>query len=217
MRLEPPRRSCPTRNPAQGARRTAPDRGFGMIFGRRKMVGVARIELATPAMSTQCSTTELHAHADPFKAALRLVPGASQRRAARGARRVCRCRAQSRPCWSSVWNRRSTSATRSRRWKGLDRTLALRRRLAGLERDRGEAGDEHHPHVGRDRARLLGELDPVHLGHDDVGQQQVERSRSRAAATPRCRDRPRRPDSPSARARAPDRRASSHRLPPAGS
>jgi hypothetical protein len=25
-------------------------------------VGVARIELATPAMSTQCSTTELHAH-----------------------------------------------------------------------------------------------------------------------------------------------------------
>src|SRR6476659_8501343 len=26
------------------------------------MVGVARIELATPAMSTQCSTTELHAH-----------------------------------------------------------------------------------------------------------------------------------------------------------
>ena len=28
----------------------------------KKMVGVARIELATPAMSTQCSTTELHAH-----------------------------------------------------------------------------------------------------------------------------------------------------------
>ena len=28
-----------------------------------KMVGVARIELATPAMSTQCSTTELYAHA----------------------------------------------------------------------------------------------------------------------------------------------------------
>jgi hypothetical protein len=26
------------------------------------LVGVARIELATPAMSTQCSTTELHAH-----------------------------------------------------------------------------------------------------------------------------------------------------------
>ena len=27
------------------------------------MVGVARFELATPAMSTQCSTTELYAHA----------------------------------------------------------------------------------------------------------------------------------------------------------
>ena len=26
------------------------------------MVGVARIELAATAMSTQCSTTELHAH-----------------------------------------------------------------------------------------------------------------------------------------------------------
>ncbi len=31
---------------------------------------------------------------------------------------------QRRPCWSSVWNRRSTSATRSRRWKGLERILA---------------------------------------------------------------------------------------------
>ena len=30
-----------------------------------KLVGVARIELATPAMSTQCSTTELHAHRAP--------------------------------------------------------------------------------------------------------------------------------------------------------
>ena len=30
-------------------------------FPRLSMVGVARIELATPAMSTQCSTTELHA------------------------------------------------------------------------------------------------------------------------------------------------------------
>jgi hypothetical protein len=32
------------------------------IAARLFMVGVARIELATPAMSTQCSTTELHAH-----------------------------------------------------------------------------------------------------------------------------------------------------------
>ena len=53
------------------------------------MVGVARIELATPAMSTQCSTTELHAHAvvalatacaagnPPVKARLHWVPQTS--------------------------------------------------------------------------------------------------------------------------------------------
>src|SRR3546814_16469501 len=48
-----------------------------------KMVGVARIELATPAMSTQCSTTELHAHSGrhvaapwpPRKPVLSLVEG----------------------------------------------------------------------------------------------------------------------------------------------
>src|SRR3546814_15174885 len=33
------------------------------------MVGVARIELATPAMSTQCSTTELHANSGRHVAA----------------------------------------------------------------------------------------------------------------------------------------------------
>src|SRR3546814_12220642 len=33
-----------------------------VLQSQRIMVGVARIELATPAMSTQCSTTELHAH-----------------------------------------------------------------------------------------------------------------------------------------------------------
>ena len=33
-----------------------------LSIAKLKMVGVARIELATPAMSTQCSTTELHAH-----------------------------------------------------------------------------------------------------------------------------------------------------------
>ena len=33
-----------------------------LILHEKNMVGVARIELATPAMSTQCSTTELHAH-----------------------------------------------------------------------------------------------------------------------------------------------------------
>ncbi len=33
-------------------------------------MGVARIELATPAMSTQCSTTELYAHAEAAVAGL---------------------------------------------------------------------------------------------------------------------------------------------------
>ncbi len=42
----------------QGARKSPPSTGDGGPL----MVGVARIELATPAMSTQCSTTELHAH-----------------------------------------------------------------------------------------------------------------------------------------------------------
>ena len=41
------------------------DAGFNFSLKfKEKMVGVARIELATPAMSTQCSTTELHAHGD---------------------------------------------------------------------------------------------------------------------------------------------------------
>lgn len=34
-------------------------------IAKENMVGVARIELATPAMSTQCSTTELYAHSAP--------------------------------------------------------------------------------------------------------------------------------------------------------
>lgn len=62
------------------------------------MVGVARIELATPAMSTQCSTTELHAHAEahvargpgarnpglpPARGMGRMVPGHGQRAGSR--------------------------------------------------------------------------------------------------------------------------------------
>ena len=45
----------PTRRGKQKPRKTVGFTGFSMV-------GVARIELATPAMSTQCSTTELHAH-----------------------------------------------------------------------------------------------------------------------------------------------------------
>ena len=35
------------------------------VGGYLGMVGVGRIELPTPAMSTQCSTTELYAHDIP--------------------------------------------------------------------------------------------------------------------------------------------------------
>lgn len=35
--------------------------------GSREMVGAARIELATPAMSTQCSPTELRARKAPLR------------------------------------------------------------------------------------------------------------------------------------------------------
>ena len=64
--------------------------------------------------------------------------------------------------------------------------------------------------------RLLGQLDPVHLRHDDVGQQQVVIARLRAAASPRCRSRPPRLHSRRAAARAADIRASTYRLRPGG-
>ncbi len=41
------------------------DRQFGHRLAPNRMVGVGRIELPTPAMSTQCSTTELYAHCRP--------------------------------------------------------------------------------------------------------------------------------------------------------
>ena len=51
-----------------------------------KMVGVARIELATPAMSTQCSTTELHAHRGPIG----LWPGTSGSAPLRARNAMCK-------------------------------------------------------------------------------------------------------------------------------
>ena len=140
------------------------------------MVGVARIELATPAMSTQCSTTELHAHpGQPMR-----LGEAAFREQLRKAQPSCyRCAfgLQSRPCWSSVWKIRSTSMTRSFRWNGFDSSFASGRRAAALEGDGGKAGDEHHADRRVDRARLLGEFDPVHFRHHDVGQQQDRNAR----------------------------------------
>jgi hypothetical protein len=56
-------------------------------------------------------------------------------------------------------------------WLGQE--LRLRRRAPALQRDRGKAGDEHHPDGRIDRAGLLGELDPVHFRHDNIGQEQI--------------------------------------------
>ena len=56
----------------------------------------------------------------------------------------------------------------------LGQQFRLGRGAPALQRDGGEAGDEHDPDIGVDRARFLGQLDAVHFGHDDVGQQQVE-------------------------------------------
>src|SRR3546814_8038940 len=81
------------------------------------MVGVARIELATPAMSTQCSTTELHAHTFRGDAPLKGLHAGWQ------APRATKCDY----CWcdrSALSNNASTSRTRSLRWKGLDSSFA---------------------------------------------------------------------------------------------
>ena len=72
------------------------------------MVGVARFELATPAMSMQCSTAELYAH---------------NAAASSGAYHIIQAYFSSPKL--SLANRRSTSRTRSFRWKGLDSILAL--------------------------------------------------------------------------------------------
>ena len=146
------------------------------------MVGVARIELATPAMSTQCSTTELHAHtgnppgcggssSGPLKAR------PTRRKPCHDAKRRAGPRTEhpvdlgprssggtaSTAIWLPAWSARSAAQPR-------------------------RAGDEHDFDVGVDRARLLRKLDPVHLGHDDIAQQQIiacrleQRNRLRAAS-----------------------------------
>ena len=45
----------------------------------------------------------------------------------------------------------------------------------GVERDRGEAGDEHDLDVGVELGGAAGKLDAVHLGHHDIGEQKLER------------------------------------------
>ena len=76
-------------------------------IAKENMVGVARIELATPAMSTQCSTTELYAHsagASSWACPIIQAYFSSPR--------------------LSLTHGPSPSTTRSLRWKGLDRIFA---------------------------------------------------------------------------------------------
>ncbi|CAH1669887.1 hypothetical protein BOSEA31B_13485 [Hyphomicrobiales bacterium] len=60
--------------------------------------------------------------------------------------------------------------------EGLRQHLGILRRLRiGVERHGGEAGDEHHLDVGIELGGAPRQLDAVHLRHDDIGQQELER------------------------------------------
>src|SRR3546814_4991946 len=54
--------------------------------------------------------------------------------------------------------------------------LRLRHIFLGAQRHRGKAGDEHDLRLLGGLCGVLGEFAPVHFGHDDVRQEQVERS-----------------------------------------
>src|SRR3546814_10195131 len=102
------------------------------------MVGVARIELATPAMSTQCSTTELHAHTFRGDAPLKGLHAGWQ------APRATKCDY----CWcdrSALSNNASTSRTRSLRWKGLDSSFACG--TFSSEIGRAHLNSSHNAHL----------------------------------------------------------------------
>ena len=59
---------------------------------------------------------------------------------------------------------------------GLGKHLGvLGRGRIGIERHGGEAGDEHDLDVGVELGRAAGEFYPVHLRHDDIGQEELER------------------------------------------
>src|SRR5690606_11635004 len=127
------------------------------------MVGVGRIELPTPAMSTQCSTTELYA---------RTIPGCPRcgRQARHLASRLCsdkRLRAEVR-FRLFVFKDAVDFEHQGLEMEGLGQHLGARSLAAGLQSDCGESSDEHHPSARADLGAALGQLDTVHLGHDDV-------------------------------------------------
>src|SRR5580693_3770753 len=45
----------------------------------------------------------------------------------------------------------------------------------GIERDRSKAGNEHDFDIGIELGGTAGKFDAVHLRHDDVGEQKLER------------------------------------------
>src|SRR5690349_10908515 len=110
------------------------------------MVGVARIELATPAMSTQCSTTELHAHPREAHQSATLtgtrqpmwLGEAAFRERMRGAQQALE------PAVLVLGLEHAVDLhDQILQVERLGQELGFRRRAAALERDRGEAGDEH--------------------------------------------------------------------------
>src|SRR5215217_2955975 len=107
------------------------------LRSRAKMVGVARIELATPAMSTQCSTTELHAHSS---GAFR-----EQRRLAQAAESALESSARGR-LEAAVLVLGLEDAVdlgdEVLEVEGLRQQLRARSRASALERHGGEPGDE---------------------------------------------------------------------------
>ena len=72
------------------------------------------------------------------------------------------------PCYA-------TSATISRRWKGLERTLAcLGASDAGCNATAAKPVMNMIFRAAFSFRRALGQLDPVHPGHHDIGEQEVE-------------------------------------------
>src|SRR5688572_8547723 len=106
------------------------------------MVGVGRIELPTPAMSTQCSTTELYARGHPAWESLE-------------PRSPALARGLEPPGQHYVAEHPLDLQHQVLEVERLGQHLGLRRLAVGLQRDRGEAGDEQDLHRRADFGAAL--------------------------------------------------------------
>src|SRR5690242_40919 len=123
------------------------------------MVGVARIELATPAMSTQCSTTELHAR-----------EGGALASARRAGKRLWP--AHSIPARKALHPEHAVDLEHEvAQVERLRQNARLRHRLAGLQRHRREAGNEHHAQIRHHFGGTLRQLDAVRSEERRVGKE----------------------------------------------